>query len=147
MVLAAGRVLRSGSTVKGWNPEPTEVKLTSNGLALFFQLKSKGGGITDVKALIGAEDYPSVLASMVSAHRGLMLREMAAILKNELDRQPEVDKATVRAARMSVASAAEHAFRNAPEGRDHAERLTRDMVSQLVSRLNKDEDSTETAPE
>ena len=63
-----------------------------------------------------------------------------ATLAAELAKQSDHDKVTVRKARQSVVKAANKAFEDAPEGRDHAERLTRDMVEQLVSDLNKSDD-------
>jgi hypothetical protein len=143
--LAAAKVSRSGRTARTWNDETNKVELGTeeDSLELKFSLSSKGGGITDVKIAIGPEDFAALIAAMVSADRGRATREMAAKLASELAKQPDYDRVTARKARESVTKAARRAYEQAPEGRDHAERLTRDMVGQLVEQLNKsDEDES-----
>ena len=137
--LAAAKVYRSGRTARAWNHETNRVDLDTekDSLNLKFSLSSKGGGITEVQIAIGPDDFSALVAAMVSVDRGRATREMAAIVASELAKQPDYDRVTARGARESVVEAASVAYEQAPEGRDHAERLTRDMVRQLVEQLNK----------
>ena len=137
--LAAAEVSRSGRTARTWNFETNKVELEGegSGLQLRFSLSSKGGGITDVKITIGPEDFGALTLEMTNADRARATREMAAALATEMGKQVEYDKVTIQKARKSVLEAAERAYSEAPEGRDHAERLTRDVVRQLVDQLNK----------
>jgi hypothetical protein len=89
-----------------------------------------------VKLTIGPDDFAALGSTMASADRGRATCVMAATLASELAKQSDYDKMIVQKARDSVAEAAELAFTEAPQGRDHAERLTRDMVRQLVDELN-----------
>lgn len=139
--LGSAVVCRGGRTARSWTVEPTDVRLSKESLALFFSLNSKGGGVTEVKVRVGVEDFPSILAAMITADRFRMLQELTNALKAEIDRQAEHDKAQVRAIRESVVDAANRAYNAAPVGRDHAERLTHDMVRQLVDELNKADDA------
>jgi len=144
--LTAAEVCRSGRTARTWNHETHKVELDTEKeeLRLKFSLSSKGGGITDVKVTIGADDFSTLVTAMASAARSRALEVMAAILASELAKQSEFDTEIVQNARQSVVEAAEQAFREAPAGRDHAERLTRDVVQQLVEQLN-EKDSSESA--
>jgi hypothetical protein len=140
--LDSARVSRGGRTSNTWTREPTEVRLYDKALALKFSLRSKGGGITDVLLEVDSVDFSSVLASMLKCDRKKTLQLIASTLKDEIEREAELEQAKVRAIRRSVVEAAERAFREAPEGRDHAERLTRDMVTQLVDQLDKADDES-----
>src|SRR5262249_55212166 len=134
----AAEVRRGGRTARSWTFETSNVQLeTENGkLRLRFSLSSKGGGITDVKVTIGSADFSALAGALATADRSIAVQAMSATLTAELSKQPEFDLALTRTARQSVVEAAARAFRDAPDGRDHAERLTWDMVRQLVEQLN-----------
>jgi hypothetical protein len=135
--LSVAQVYRAGRTARTWNFETSKVQLSSEArFMLRFSLSSKGGGITEVKVTIGSEDFASLLQAMIAADRGRAMVDMSAALAVQVANQSEHDGATIRDARQSVVSAAEKAFSEAPSGRDHAERLTRDVVRQLVEELN-----------
>jgi len=140
--LSTASVSRSGRTARSWNHETNKVDLEADdGSILFrFSLSSKGGGITDVLLAVGSADFAAMIATLAKADRTRAITEMASTVAAELAKQSEHDKVTVRRARQSVVKAADKAFEDAAEGRDHAERLTRDMVEQLVSELNKSDD-------
>lgn len=145
--LKAAVVWRAGRTARSWNHETNKVELdTEKELLQFkFSLTSKGGGITDVRLTIGADDFAPLALAMLTADRSRAMQETSAALAAELTKQTEFDAATIRKARESVVEAAEKAYTEAPAGRDHAERLTRDVVRQLVEQLDEQDraDSTE----
>jgi hypothetical protein len=148
--LAAAKVSRAGRTARTWNHETNEVKLDGEkeALRLIFSLSSKGGGITDVQIVINPDDFGALVAAMVTADRARALREMTAAVAKEVSRQSEYDKANIRKGRASVSEAADRAFYDAPSGHDHAERLTKDMVEQIVEKLNaSDDDDSEDSDE
>ena len=138
--LSAASVFRSGRTAQGWNRESADVSVSEDGpFSVRFSLKSKGGGITDVKVTIGSEDFASLLQGMIAAERGRAMLEISGALATQIAKQQDQDGATVRQARQSVVSAAEKAFVEAPPDHNHAERLLRDMVRKLVRKLNEPE--------
>jgi hypothetical protein len=143
MKLSAADVSRAGRTARSWNEGTDKVDLDHEEgfLRLKFSLSSKGGGITDILMTIGAADFSALLGAMVSADRGRAMREMSAALAAQIAKQPEHDRVVIRKARKSVLHAARRSFDEAPEGRNHAERLTRDMVHQLVEQLEKADES------
>ena len=59
------KIFRSGATAKTHNFETNAcdfyVDPTTKSLAINFQLKSKGGGVTEVRAAIGVQDLPAIL--------------------------------------------------------------------------------------
>jgi hypothetical protein len=136
--LVAAKVLRSGRTARTWKDETERVDLDPGreGLRFTFSLASKGGGVTDVRLAVGTNDFRAVLTAMIGTDRGLAMREMAATLAAELVRQREIEIEIIQKGRQSVLEAARSAYMDAPDGRDHAERLTKDMVEALVSNLN-----------
>jgi hypothetical protein len=146
MKLAAAEVWRSGRTARMWNTETKQVSLDpgKEGLSFEFELRSKGGGVTEVKLTIGPEDFRTIITVMARARRSVAVCEMAAALANELKNQASHDAAKIRKGRQSVVEAAERALTEAPAGRDHAERLMREMVEELVERLNKEDETKST---
>ena len=136
--LEAAEVSRAGRTARTWNHETDQVELVSvrDAVCLTFSLGSKGGGITDVKLTIGADDFAALASAMASANRGRATREMAATVASEIAKQSDYDTLIVREARESVADAAENAYMEAPQGHDRAEKLLRDMIRELVDKLN-----------
>ena len=144
--LTAAKVFRAGRTARAWNHETNAVDLASEkeAVRLKFDLSSKGGGITEVRVIIGPDDFSVMVAAMAKADRTRALQAMASILASELAKQSEFDTEIVQKARQSVVEASQKAYSDAPEGRDHAERLTRDMVTQLVEELN-EKDAKESA--
>jgi hypothetical protein len=141
--LTNATVYRSGRTARSWTHETDKVEIYDERetVRFRFSLASKGGGITDVKLNIGPDDFSALTAAMIEADRGQAMKHMSAALANAISNQPDEDRCVVRNARKSVIEAAEDAFRAAPDGRDHAERLTRDMVQQLVRELNERDDA------
>ena len=137
--LSATAVSRNGRTVKGWTPGTNEVTLSASrkGVAFFFSIRSKGGGITDIKMEIGLADFRQVLSALLRADRRHAMYEMAGALAGELERQTEHDRKVARTARRAVLNAARRAYFQAPKDRNHDERLTRDMVRKLVEQLDK----------
>jgi hypothetical protein len=136
--LSSSKVYRAGRTARSWNYETDSVSVgtAKSAARLNFNLSSKGGGITEVQLEIGAQDFPAVIRTMLFANRTTTMQAIAAALATELANQSEQDRLIKRRARESVVEAADLAFSQAPAGKDHAERLTRDVVSQLVAQLN-----------
>jgi hypothetical protein len=139
--LADAQVCRSGRTARTWNAETKKVELdpSKEGLRLDFAMQSKGGGVTEVKLTIGPRDFSSIVATMVLADRTVAIREMAAAVAKELENQASHDSAKIRSGRLSVVEAADRACQDAPNGRDHAERLMKEMVIEMVDKLNKED--------
>jgi hypothetical protein len=137
--LSSAKLLRAGRTARSWNFESNDVKVgtVEAGIRLNFNLSSKGGGITQVQLEVGAQDFAALVFAMVSADRGAAMRVIADALAGEIAKQPEHDRMAVQRGRESVGEAADRAYRQAPTGKDHAERLTSDMVGQLIAELNK----------
>src|SRR5690349_20050399 len=96
MKLSSAQVFRSGRTARTWNDETERVDLDKekdeSAICLTFSLSSKGGGITEVKVVIGADDFAAVVSAMTSADRGRAMREMASMLATEIANQPAYDK-------------------------------------------------------
>ena len=139
--LADAKIERSGVTARTWNFETTDVSLetASGSMRLLFKLRSKGGGVTEVRLSIGPKDFAVLAHAFVLGDRGVAMQAMSARLAEELARQGQAELAVARKARESVATAAEEAYNSAPSGRDHAERLVMDVVRTLVNELNKPE--------
>ena len=137
--LTAAAVSRRGQTARTWNSGTNNVQLGADktNLSLKFSLNSKGGGVTDINLVIGAADFDAIVKNMVSADRENAMRTMAATLALEIENQSAHDRITIQDARKSVVEAAKEAYMSAPQGRDHAEKLTLDMVEQLVDDLAK----------
>lgn len=53
-------------------------------IQIMFSLKSKGGGITQVRVDIGSKDFDSLITYMVRANRATAMRSMAAMLSNQI---------------------------------------------------------------
>jgi hypothetical protein len=140
--LKAASVHRSGRTARTWNFENDKVDLVQRQgtIELKFSLASKGGGVTDVKVAVGPSGFLAMLEAMVDANRRQTMENMAALLAKEIPRQSDYERTIVRDARQSVLQAAQDAYVAAPDGRDHAERLTRDMVEQLINEINERDD-------
>jgi hypothetical protein len=138
MKLTDAKIERSGVTARTWNFETTDVRLETAGAAtcLLFKLKSKGGGVTEVRLTIGPKDFAALAENLVKVDRGAAMGAMAARLAAEIARQGEAERAVARKARESVVEAANEAYQSAPSGRDHAQRLVMEEVRTLVNKLN-----------
>src|SRR4051812_3493554 len=123
------RVFRGGRTAREMKLETESVELDGwnedGALRLRFRMKSKGGGITRVTIKVGPKDFAKLLDAMIRANRQDMMREAAAVLAVELGKQKDREKAIAMEARQSVVDAANQAYQDAPEGRDHVEGLVR----------------------
>ena len=136
--LESAKLYRAGRTARSWSHETDDVKVgtVKEAIRLNFNLNSKGGGITQVQLEVGAQDFAALVSVMLSADRGTATQVIAAALASEIAKQPEYDRQTIRRGRESVRQAAELAYTQAPTGKDHAEKLTSDMVDQLIAQLN-----------
>lgn len=136
--LKSAMVFRGGRTANSKTFETNEVNVRNENekMSFRFSLASKGGGITDVTLSVGPDDFAAIIASMMNADRARTLREATAIVAAEVARQSEIDEEIASEARHAVLEAAGQAFRAAPADRNHAERLTRDMVEKLVEKLD-----------
>jgi len=135
------RVYRGGQTARNMNFETGEVSLHAPSLIYFkFTMDSKGGGKTEVRVEIEPDDFPALVAAMMKADRECSMQTMAKALYSEIDKQAVLDQEKIQIGRESVVKAAEQALETAPADRNHAERLAKDMVRQLVDSLNSEED-------
>jgi hypothetical protein len=136
--LGSAQVFRAGRTARSWNHENDKVDLDSrdDSLELLFSLSSKGGGVTEVRVTIGGDDFGTLARGMAQANRSHALHAMAVALANELEKQAEFETAAIRKGRESVLEEAQRAYAEASAGHDHAERLTRDVVEQMIEKLN-----------
>jgi hypothetical protein len=149
MKLTSAKIARSGRTAKTWNHENDDVRLVkdADALDLRFSLSSKGGGITDVQLAIGADDFPRLLDAMVGVDRKGSVAAMAAIIATETAKHAAYDHVVRRGAREAVVQAAASDFKKAPKDRNLTERLTMEVVRQLVDRLNKSDQVDESSAE
>ena len=134
------KVYRGGQTARGLD-EVKQPNVSLYGsilgrISFDFSLPSKGGGITKVRIEIGPDDFYSLAAAMTEAHREHSMLVMAKTLSRKLAEQPELDQMLMRSGRNSVVKAAKDACKKAPASHNHAERLTHEMVQQLVEQLN-----------
>jgi len=136
--LRSAKIYRAGRTARTWNYESDDAKIgtVKEAVRVNFNLNSKGGGVTEVQLQIGAQDFAVLVSVMLSADRGAAMQVIAAALAGEVAKQPDFDRQAIRRGRESVREAAELAYSQAPSGKDHAERLTRDVVDQLVAQLD-----------
>ena len=141
--LSATTVYRGGRTARVWAGETKRVALAhyKDGAAFSFSLPSKGGGITEICMEVGSADFRHIVSTLLRGDRRTAMREMASALARELEQQTDHDRAVARVARDSVLEAARKAYAKAPKGRNHAERLTRDMVQELVEQLDEADES------
>lgn len=136
--LTNAKISRKGQTARYFDTETENVSLEDlwGSLRFEFTIASKGGGRTQVRLEMGSDDFSMLAQSMVNIDRSRAMLVMAETLCMEVGQQPERDMDTERSGRRSVVNAAEQAYKKAPVGRNHAERLTYDMVQQIVSELD-----------
>jgi hypothetical protein len=105
-------VYRAGQTARSLNQESTDVLFSAKGneIRFDFKLRSKGGGISDVQMTVGSWNFPTLLSSMLAIDRELVMCEMAKLLAAEIERQPQLDRATKQLGREAVRKAARDAY-------------------------------------
>ena len=147
--LKDANVYRAGKTARHKNLETKKVSLMSlwGTLDLGFSLASKGGGETEVQLKIGPEDFSDLASAMVLVDRERAMLVMAETLFRAVGKQSDLDsdrnKERIQEGRQSVVDAANKAYTEAPPSRNQAERLTHEMVRQLVNHLKTDDDKTQ----
>ena len=136
-LLPHSRLFRAGRTAKQWSVLSTELSMTarSRGLELAFGMPSKGGGITDVKIELDADDFYSLILEMVAAERQAALVAMTAILAQEIAAQPGRDDMLRRKGREDIRDAADRAWFSAPYNENGSQKLVRDSVRQFINEM------------
>ncbi len=143
-ILKHSQIYRGGETARNLTPESVDVTVARNyssleGIKLSFSLASKGGGTTKVEIRIGSKDFPAIISEMMRGdgkQRQISMEAMANLLAQEISKQPRYDGINEYVGRKSVVSAAENAYKNAPEPYKPAEELTLKKVKKLVDDFN-----------
>lgn len=130
--LQDSKVYRGGRTSRRLTSVGSFVELEARDgrIDLDFGMPSKGGGTTDVKVSLGADDFASIIEAMVKVDRQRALQGLSAILAREIADQPNVDVAISKAVKRSVKDAAENAIAGAALGRA-ATAAVREVFAQL----------------
>jgi len=134
--LVSAEVKRSGATSKYISFETNSVDLEGRpgGLKIRFDIKSKGGGTTELYVSIGPRDFPTVIKAMVDADRSAAMIEMSKELANQVQDQKKFDKIIENNAYKKIADVSRDKF-NASKG--DAEDIEY-IVFQRVKKISQD---------
>lgn len=134
-------VLRAGLTAREWKAETKNVELATSQsrLRMEFEMKSKGGGVTQVQVVIGPQDIPILVDYIVRMDRKTAMEEFSKRLAIEISRQSQHDQELVYEARQSLVDAAEKAYKTAPPAHQATEQFKYQIVKALVENIEKKE--------
>lgn len=81
--LKATRVSRAGVTATTWNygTERCAFRANEDDVQFRFNIASKGGGRTDIRLAVGAEDLPAILTEIAESHPRALALFTEALLK------------------------------------------------------------------
>ncbi|HTU23953.1 MAG TPA: hypothetical protein VMF30_01060 [Pirellulales bacterium] len=139
--LTSTRVRRSGRTARSWSDatESVDLRARPGALELGFTIPSKGGGLTDIEVTLGYPDFLVIAEAMVAADRTRALVGMSEVIRREMERQQDLERAAIRRGRESVTAAAREAYLDADSDHDHVERMILKAVQRLVEKCEEGE--------
>ncbi len=134
--LVSAEVKRSGATSNYISFETNNVELEGRpgGLKIRFDIKSKGGGTTELYISIGPRDFPTIIRALADADRSTAMIEMSKELAKQIEDQKKFDVKVEKNAYKKITDISRDRFNSAKGDAEDIEYL----VFQRVKKISQD---------
>ncbi|MCA0049777.1 hypothetical protein LB577_22975 [Mesorhizobium sp. B283B1A] len=137
MKLSDAEVKRSGATSKYVNHETNNVDVEgrAGALKLRFNIKSKGGGTTELYVSIGPKDFDTIASALSMANRSAATLSMAKELSKQISLQSSYDTKIRKAAFEEFTNQARKKYEAAASDTEDLDYLVLQKVKKISAEL------------
>jgi tagatose-1,6-bisphosphate aldolase len=131
-------VKRSGATSRYLSDETTDVSLDNaeGKIKLRFDIKSKGGGITEIYISIWSADFQDIIESMMEADRSVTMECTSKELSKQIELQAAHDKKNRSAAFFEMEKEAKKRFDKAGAETVDLEYIVHQKIKKIATDLD-----------
>ncbi|WP_027166024.1 hypothetical protein [Mesorhizobium sp. WSM3224] len=137
MKLSEAEVKRSGATSKylSYETSSVDVEGRAGALKIRFDIKSKGGGTTELYLSIGPKDFDTIAGALSSANRAAATLSMAKELAKQVGLQSSYDTKTRNAAFEEFTNQARKKYEAAASDTEDLDYLVLQKVKKISAEL------------